>query len=116
MLSWGAVVRWAMTLGRGHSSTGRGRARVVGLSNPYLFTGRRVDSETGLQLNRNRFYHQQLGRWVSRDPIGYEAVKNLYLYVGSEPVSWVDPTGEQRVRREPGDDLNFPPNSGCSEE
>jgi len=54
------------------------------------FTGRRTDPETGLQLNRNRFYHQQLGRWVSRDPIGYEGgSNNLYGYV-----AWgIDPSG-----------------------
>ena len=59
-----------------------------------MFTGRRVDEETGLQLNRNRFYHQQLGRWVSRDPIGYLGGWNLYEYVGSHPVIFADPTGE----------------------
>ena len=26
------------------------------LSNPYLFTGRRIDSETGLQYSRARYY------------------------------------------------------------
>ena len=40
-------------------------------ANEMMFTGRRVDPETGLQINRYRFYHQQLGRWVTRDPIGY---------------------------------------------
>jgi len=58
------------------------------------FTGRRTDPETGLQLNRNRFYHQQLGRWVSRDPIGYDGGINLYEYVGGRPVGRVDPTGK----------------------
>ena len=39
------------------------------ISNEYLYTGRRLDPETGLQLNRNRFYHATMGRWVNRDPI-----------------------------------------------
>jgi len=62
------------------------------VDNEFLFTGRRRDPETGLQLNRNRFYHQQLGRWVSRDPIGFEGGWNLY---GAYFVTGgVDPTGE----------------------
>ena len=39
------------------------------ISNEHLYTGRRRDPETGLQLNRNRFYASGLGRWVNRDPI-----------------------------------------------
>ena len=63
--------------------------------NELLYTGRRIDPATGLQLNRNRFYHQQLGRWVSRDPIGYEAGDlNLYGYVGGMPLTNSDPFGE----------------------
>jgi len=37
------------------------------------FTGQVLDNETGLMLYRNRYYHTGLGRFVSRDPIGYEA-------------------------------------------
>ena len=59
----------------------------------YRFTGRELDLNTGLQLNRNRFYHQQLGRWLSRDPIGYRAGRNLYGYVGGRPAYLVDPRG-----------------------
>ncbi|WP_146586820.1 RHS repeat-associated core domain-containing protein [Posidoniimonas polymericola] len=62
--------------------------------NEHLYTGRRTDPETGLQLNRYRFYHQQLGRWVTRDPIGYDAgSNNLYEYVGGMPTYYVDPSG-----------------------
>ena len=65
------------------------------IDNEYLYTGRRLDPETGLQLNRNRFYHSGLGRWVSRDPIEYEGSPwNLYEYVESDPLSFVDPTGK----------------------
>ena len=34
-------------------------------------------------------------RWLSRDPIGYEGGYNLYEYVESNPVKFVDPDGEQ---------------------
>ena len=46
---------------------------VSTISNEHLYTGRRQDpGAPGLQLNRNRFYASGLGRWVNRDPIGYE--------------------------------------------
>ncbi|MCA9240136.1 MAG: hypothetical protein KDA37_08055, partial [Planctomycetales bacterium] len=37
-------------------------AQVSAIGNEHLYTGRRTDPETGLQLNRYRYYHQQLGR------------------------------------------------------
>ena len=71
---------------------------VSAISNELLYTGRRLDPETGLQLNRNRFYHQQLGRWVSRDPIGYRGgTNNLYEYVNGKPTTSIDPHGHARV-------------------
>jgi RHS repeat-associated protein len=36
----------------------------------YRYTGRELDLDTGLQINRRRYLHHQLGRWISRDPIG----------------------------------------------
>lgn len=65
------------------------------IGNTCLYTGRERDSETGLQLNRNRFYASHLGRWLTRDPIGYEAGPNLYAYVDDSPVNSMDPTGEK---------------------
>ena len=58
--------------------TGRARLRRVmtqqrrqadNLANPYTFTGRRFDEETGIYQFRYRYYHAQLGRFVSRDPL-----------------------------------------------
>ncbi|WP_425395007.1 RHS repeat-associated core domain-containing protein [Aeoliella sp.] len=64
------------------------------ISNEFLYTGRRLDPETGLQYSRYRYYHAQLGRWINRDPIGYFGSKwNLYEYVGGMPTRYVDPTG-----------------------
>jgi RHS repeat-associated protein len=66
-------------------------------NNPYTFTGRRLDSETGLYYYRNRFYHAQLGRFISRDPIEYAGGPNLYEYVASSPLTKTDPYGESLV-------------------
>jgi RHS repeat-associated protein len=58
------------------------------------FTGQVLDGETGMMLYRNRFYHTGLGRFVQRDPIGYEAEDmSLYRYVGNQPNGWLDPMG-----------------------
>ena len=46
-----------------------------------LYTGRQYDAETGLYQYRRRYYHPQLGRFISRDPIGYRGRTNLYKYI-----------------------------------
>jgi len=40
------------------------------VDNPYFFTGRQLDSETGLFYFRARYYDASLGQFISRDPIG----------------------------------------------
>ena len=63
------------------------------VANPVTYTGRRFDDETGLYYYRNRYYHAQLGRFVSRDPLGYVDGLSLYGYVGSSPTGRLDPSG-----------------------
>ncbi len=61
--------------------------------NPFLFTGRYFDAETGLHQYRNRYYDAVLGRFLSADPSGYGDSLNLYEYVGGNPLNAVDPYG-----------------------
>lgn len=63
------------------------------LDNPYLYTGRELDSETGLYYYRARQYDPIKGRFLQRDPIGYEDGLNLYEYVKSNPLRYTDPYG-----------------------
>ena len=64
------------------------------IGNPYLYTGRRLDAETGIYHYRTRPYHAQLGRFMGRDWILYNGGDvNVYNYVGNDPLNWVDPWG-----------------------
>jgi len=66
------------------------------LGNTHFYTGRERDPETGLQLNRWRYYHAHLGRWLTRDPMGYPSGQyNQYRYASSRPISLVDPSGQE---------------------
>jgi RHS repeat-associated protein len=60
---------------------------------PYRYTGRRFDAETGLYYYRARYYAPALGRFLQTDPVGYDADFNLYAYVGNDPVNRNDPSG-----------------------
>ena len=63
----------------------------AGLSgNPYRFTGRRLDPETGLYYFRACYYSAALGRFMQNDPIGYQGGDNLYAYVLDDPFNFVD--------------------------
>ncbi|OXU14819.1 RHS repeat-associated core domain-containing protein [Sedimentisphaera salicampi] len=64
------------------------------VGNPYMFTGRRYDSESGLYYYRARYYNPKLGVFHSRDPLGYIDSMNLYAYCGNNPVNYFDPMGK----------------------
>jgi RHS repeat-associated protein len=58
------------------------------------FAGGKQDIVTGRLHFRNRDYDPTLGRWSSRDPIGFEGSPyNLYEYVDGNPIAKTDPTG-----------------------
>ncbi len=60
----------------------------------YGYTGRELDSLTGLMHYRARWYDPQQGRFLSEDPIGFEGGLNLYGYVGNSPLMYADPSGQ----------------------
>jgi len=63
-------------------------------NNEILYSGYRLNPETGLYAVRLREYHPTLGRWLQRDPIEYGGgTNNLHEYVGGNPIHRVDPQG-----------------------
>ena len=66
------------------------------VGNPYSFTGREHDSETGLHYHRARYYSPDLARWLSEDPIEFNSGDmNLYRYVMNNPLKWIDLFGDK---------------------
>ena len=66
---------------------------VSSVGNPYFFTGREYESETGLYYYRARYYAPDIGRFLSADPIGFLGGLNLNAYAGNSPINYVDPLG-----------------------
>ena len=79
---------------------------------PFGFCGQAgsyTDSETGLSLMGLRYYDPSVGRFLTRDPSGYDGGPNLYDYTGNNPVNYADPMGLSPW----GDDVNnFIANAG----
>ena len=67
------------------------------LSNPYTFTGREFDPETGLHCYRNRYYAADLGSFIRRDPMIFKDGPGFYVYVRNNPLNRVDPNGSDIV-------------------
>jgi len=70
------------------------------IANPYMFTGRRFDIETGLYYYRARYYNPHIGRFMQTDPVGYGAGINWYLYCRNNPLNFMDPSGLREVTDE----------------
>jgi len=93
----------------------------------YKFTGKEIDTETGLYYYGARYYDAKVSRWISADPIiddylpvapvSDEAKKHnqnlpgeggvfnsinlaLYHYAGNNPLKYIDPTGNNIIFRQ----------------
>ncbi len=77
-----------------YDSFGMGKPANNTFSNSYTYTGREWDKETGLYYYRARYYDPMEGRFISKDPIGFDGGDvNLFAYVQNSPTTRNDPTG-----------------------
>ncbi len=63
------------------------------IKNPYLYTGRQLDEETGLYYYRARHYSAEMRRFVQRDPLEYIGGMNALSPCTCRPISFRDPLG-----------------------
>jgi RHS repeat-associated protein len=61
--------------------------------NPFRFSTKYTDDESGFLYYGYRFYHPTTGRWLGRDPIGEIGGRNLYAFGHNNPIVGVDPLG-----------------------
>ena len=76
-----------------NTNDARSAGAASNYGNPYLFTGQRLDSESGLYYYKMRYYSTSQGRFISRDPVGYIEGENLYTYAHSMPMILTDEYG-----------------------
>ena len=77
-----------------YDAYGRVTSSTEGVANPFTYTGRERDAESGFYNYRARYYDPWTGRFISEDPIGLlGGDPNLFGYVRGNPVNFVDPFG-----------------------
>jgi RHS repeat-associated protein len=65
---------------------------------PYTYTSREFDSESGLYYYRARYYDPASGRFLQKDPVWLLSKNtNRYPYVESNPLNLKDPSGENPI-------------------
>ncbi|MBF0292451.1 MAG: RHS repeat protein [Nitrospinae bacterium] len=60
---------------------------------PFGFAGGFYDPDTGLVRFGARDYDAEIGRWTTKDPIGFRGENNFYRYVLNDPINLVDWSG-----------------------
>ncbi len=69
---------------------------------PIRFQGQFFDVESGLHYNRFRYYDNDCGMFVSRDPIGLMGGSNVFAYAYNNPIKYIDPNGKVPVKNQVG--------------
>ncbi|MGO4313756.1 RHS repeat-associated core domain-containing protein [Pseudomonas sp. KB_15] len=92
LTSYGGAIVWSAKY------TAHGKLRELShgdgerLEQPLRFQGQYFDVESGLHYNRHRYYHPDIGRYLTPDPVKLAGGLNPYRYT-QNPTGWVDPLG-----------------------
>jgi len=76
-----------------YDSFGNLTASTGSFVNPFQYTGRDYDSETGLRYYRARYYDPPTGRFLSEDSTSFQGGINFYTYSLNNPINLRDPSG-----------------------
>lgn len=68
--------------------------------NPWTFSSKRLDEESGHIYYGRRYYDPLSGRWLTPDPIGFQDGMNLYAFVHNNPLNTIDLYGLSSVPRD----------------
>ncbi|GDY22978.1 hypothetical protein LBMAG56_43250 [Verrucomicrobiota bacterium] len=68
--------------------------------NPFRFSSKYADAETGLLYYGYRYYSPSTGKWINRDPAEEEGGVNLYAFVENNPINAFDPFGTTSATEE----------------
>lgn len=91
---YGAFTAWAPGADGIAGSNDDVALQASELKNNLIFQGRPFDADAGIYYWRARWYSPVLMKWLSNDPLMYEAGDaNLMRFVGNDPVNRVDPMG-----------------------
>lgn len=60
------------------------------VNNPWSFSGKRFDQESGFFYFGKRYYSPNMGRWTTLDPLGFADGPNRYAYAQNNPMTRVD--------------------------
>jgi RHS repeat-associated protein len=67
--------------------------RLDATDNPFRFSTKWFDNDTGLGYWGYRWYGPGMGRWLSRDPIGIRGGLNLYAFCRNRAIDRIDRVG-----------------------
>ena len=81
-----------------YDAYGQVLAETGNIINPFTFTGRERDTQTGLFYFRSRYYDPNVGRFISKDfyrgNTKIPGTINRYAYTQNNPINFRDPQGK----------------------
>lgn len=63
------------------------------VQNPWMFSSKRLDKETGLVYFGKRYLDTDTGRWLTKDPLGSFDGNNPYAFIRNNPLTQIDAYG-----------------------